>query len=301
MALFIAFIVLFASAHSTPVVRRSTVDYESELGDTISTNTTIHLEGVCKFSADSEIQFIDFELLCFILDAPRRNCKEIYDQLDAADRITGLYRVSQTQNQDYVVYCDMKLGGGGWTVIQRRVNDKFDFDETWNSYQSGFGKYSENYWVGLDNIRSMTENGDMELWIGMESYESGVIIPTNRWQHARYGKFIVGDETSDYTLTIAEFDGTDSTAADSFSHSGNHHNGRKFSTKDKDNDEYTSGNCATDYKGGWWFGDCRNTNLNGKYYNSATIPGGSDDGISWQPWYGLDKSLKTIVMAIRPK
>ena len=242
--------------------------------------------------------FINLNL--FALDTPRRNCKEIYDQLDAADRITGLYYVRQSHKQgEFVVYCDMKLGGGGWTVIQRRVSDEVDFHESWTSYQSGFGKYSGNYWMGLDNIRSLTENGDMELWIGMESYQSGVIDPLDQWRHARYGKFIVGDETSDYTLTIADYDST-STAADSLTHTGNQHNGKKFTTKDKDNDDSTS-NCATNFNGGWWFGDCRNTNLNGKYYNVESIPGGSNDGISWEPWYGLDKSLKTIVMAVRPK
>ena len=222
--------------------------------------------------------------------------------MEAADRITGLYYVSQSHKRgESVVYCDMKLGGGGWTVIQRRVSDEIDFDESWTSYQSGFGKYSGNYWMGLDNIRSLTENGDMELWIGMESYESGLLDPLDKWRHARYGLFVVGDEASDYTLTIADYDKTSSTAPDSLTHRGNQHNGKKFTTKDTDNDDYTRGNCARKYKGGWWFGDCRNTNLNGKYYNAARIPRRRKDGISWEPWWGLNKSLKTVVMAVRPK
>ena len=56
--LFIAIVVLLAACahgcvHTTDgddgaVVMQSTVGYESELGDTISTDTTIRLQGLCK-------------------------------------------------------------------------------------------------------------------------------------------------------------------------------------------------------------------------------------------------------------
>ena len=49
-----------------------------------------------------------------------------------------------------------------------------------------------------------------------------------------------------------------------------YHNGRKFSTKDQDND-VSSVNCAAqmDTRGAWWYGDCRTSNLNGVYRNKA--------------------------------
>lgn len=190
----------------------------------------------------------------------------------------------------------MVLGGGGWTVIQRRVSDDFDFNQTWFSYQSGFGKYGENYWIGLDKIRDLTQHGDMELWIGMESHEVS-FDPLDKYRHARYGKFLVGDAASDYTLTIDDYDSTDSTIADSFTN----HNGKKFTTKDQDNDEHTTSNCAEDHKGGWWYASCHTTNLNGIYYNTKTVPAGQFDGISWNSWYGDSVSMKTVVMAVRPK
>ena len=55
----------------------------------------------------------------------------------------------------------------------------------------------------------------------------------------------VEDEDQGYRLHISGYSGT---AGDSMAY----HNGMKFSTRDRDNDKYSS-NCAQRYKGGWWF------------------------------------------------
>ena len=55
----------------------------------------------------------------------------------------------------------------------------------------------------------------------------------------------VEDEDQGYRLHISGYSGT---AGDSL----DYHNGRKFSTRDKDNDE-GGRNCAQIYKEGWWF------------------------------------------------
>ena len=72
-----------------------------------------------------------------------------------------------------------------------------------------------------------------------------------------------------------------------------YHNGRKFSTKDQDND-VSSGNCATYLvtQGAWWYVDCRLSNLNGVYRN------GADNGtIKWGSIY----PIKRAEMKIRAK
>ena len=71
-----------------------------------------------------------------------------------------------------------------------------------------------------------------------------------------------------------------------------YHNGRKFSTKDQDND-MSPINCAKSYRirGAWWYGDCRNSNLNGVYRN------GADDGTML---WGLIRPVKRSEMKIRP-
>lgn len=46
-----------------------------------------------------------------------------------------------------------------------------------------------------------------------------------------------------------------------------YHQGRPFSTEDRDNDIAVT-NCAMSYKGAWWYKNCHRTNLNGKYGES---------------------------------
>jgi len=72
------------------------------------------------------------------------------------------------------------------------------------------------------------------------------------------------------------------------------HLGRKFSTRDQDND-VSSGSCAVLYKGAWWYGDCHYANLNGEYNN--TVFG---EGVNWGHWKGYEYSLRFTEMKIKP-
>ena len=62
---------------------------------------------------------------------------------------------------------------------------------------------------------------------------------------SHFGYFRVDSEDQGYTLHIGGYSGT---AGDSMKY----HNGKKFSTFDKDNDNWTF-DCADTAKGGWWF------------------------------------------------
>lgn len=44
----------------------------------------------------------------------------------------------------------------------------------------------------------------------------------------------------------------------------NYHNGRSFSTYDKDTDSAIT-NCALSYKGAFWYKNCHRVNLMGRY------------------------------------
>ena len=48
-------------------------------------------------------------------------------------------------------------------------------------------------------------------------------------------------------------------------------NGHYFSTRDRDNDQWSDGHCAQHSCGAWWYGGCTLVNLNGRY-NSTSYP-----------------------------
>jgi len=70
-----------------------------------------------------------------------------------------------------------------------------------------------------------------------------------------------------------------------------------FTTRDQDNDYY-DGNCATAFKGAWWYKDCHHSNLNGFYYkgNHSSLA----DGVNWRDWRGYHYSVKRAEMKIKP-
>ena len=75
------------------------------------------------------------------------------------------------------------------------------------------------------------------------------------------------------------------------------HRGSSLSTKDRDNDS-SSGNCATSYKGAWWYESCHYSNLNGLYH-----PGRHSsyaDGVNWYHWKGYYYSVKRAEMKLKP-
>ena len=76
------------------------------------------------------------------------------------------------------------------------------------------------------------------------------------------------------------------------------HNGLDFSSKDQDNDKYSDGECTVLYKGGWWYGRCHHSNLNGFYYHGPHQSLG--DGVNWGAWRGDHYSAKRAEMKIRP-
>jgi len=150
------------------------------------------------------------------------DCFSIYSNGEQRD---GVYSIAP-ESTPVEVYCDMTTAGGGWTVIQSRVNGDDDFNRTWAAYDEPFGDAHGNFWIGLENIHTLTSQAT-ELYIELEDF-------TNVTKYARYSRFSIGDASSLYRLSISGFSGD---AGDSMTRGYYNLNGNRFSTWDRDNDD----------------------------------------------------------------
>ena len=256
----------------------------AHLGALVASQTGI-LNQECKYSFNAYLR-TNIIVLLFFTGVPLYDCEDI---LEAGSNKSGLYRIDPGGLGDFTVFCDMELLGGGWTVIQRRVDGSKSFDKPWKFYRNGFGDFGGNVWLGLNKIKRITDMNSYELYIGLEDQE---FTDTNTaW--TRYGSFSLSSEETNYKLHISDWDNS-STAGDAL----DFHSEQSFSTSDRDNDEHHSVHCSQQYEGGWWFKDCHRSNLNGVWYARADTTRSDNEGIIWEDWKS-NSSLKTTVMAIR--
>uniref|UniRef100_A0A3Q2DV65 Fibrinogen like 2 n=1 Tax=Cyprinodon variegatus TaxID=28743 RepID=A0A3Q2DV65_CYPVA len=233
------------------------------------------------------------------LRSPIRDCS---DHMLRGRSRSGVYMVTpDLRSSSFQVYCDMELDGGGWTLLQRRQDGRVSFNRTWVEYRAGFGVLDGgDFWLGNNKIHPLTRDRDMELRVELEDFQ-GVT------GHAQYEYFRVASERLRYRLTVGGYSGT---AGDALRFSKTYdHNNRAFTTPDRDNDRYPSGNCGAYYSSGWWFDACMAANLNGRYYTAGRYKG-VRDGIFWGTWHNISseyyptnerQSFKSVRMMIRPK
>ncbi|XP_028635735.1 tenascin isoform X4 [Grammomys surdaster] len=197
------------------------------------------------------------------------------------DTTSGLYTIyiNGDKTQALEVYCDMTSDGGGWIVFLRRKNGHEDFYRNWKAYAAGFGDRREEFWLGLDNLSKITAQGQYELRVDLQDHGESA--------YAVYDRFSVGDAKSRYKLKVEGYSGT---AGDSM----NYHNGRSFSTYDKDTDSAIT-NCALSYKGAFWYKNCHRVNLMGRYGDNN-----HSQGVNWFHWKGHEYSIQFAEMKLRP-
>uniref|UniRef100_A0A3P8V2D7 Uncharacterized LOC103380191 n=1 Tax=Cynoglossus semilaevis TaxID=244447 RepID=A0A3P8V2D7_CYNSE len=228
-----------------------------------------------------------------------RDCS---DHLLRGKTKSGVYTVTpDLRSKSFPVFCDMDLTGGGWTLLQLRQDGSVSFNRTWADYRSGFGQLNGGeFWLGNNLIHLLTRDRDMVLRVELEDFD-GLM------EYAEYDKFKVASERLRYRLTIGVYSGT---AGDALRFNKMFdHNNKPFTTPDRDNDRYPSGNCGAYYSSGWWFDACMSANLNGRYYKEGRYKG-LRDGIFWGTWHNITSeyyptnyrhSFKTVRMMIRPK
>ena len=212
----------------------------------------------------------------FVCVVHGRDCLDLLHKGYTED---GIYGISPDGNKSISVVCDQKTNGGGWTVFQRRLDGSVDFYRDWNNYKNGFGEFTSEFWLGNDNIHTITSQGS-ELLIELQDHE-------NLTAHAYYHSFQVGSEAEKYVLHFTEFSGT---AGDSMS---GQQDGMMFSTKDQDN---SGESCAQSFTGAWWYNKCHWSNLNGRYGDNTYAK-----GVNWKDWRGYHYSLKESAMKVKPR
>ena len=166
-------------------------------------------------------------------------------------------------------------------MFQRRMDGSQDFFLNWSDYVRGFGELNREFWLGLSQLERLTKT-PTELRVDLEDFD-------NDARFAKYSTFQVGDSASNYTLTVSGYSGI----------AGNpltYHSNQEFSTRDRDNDVWSS-NCAERYKGGWWYRSCHGSNLNGLYLSGPNTFHG--EGVNWHTFRVNTYSLKVSEMKLR--
>uniref|UniRef100_B4MQP5 GK21394 n=1 Tax=Drosophila willistoni TaxID=7260 RepID=B4MQP5_DROWI len=198
----------------------------------------------------------------------------------------GIHMIQVPGLEPFLVACDTRVAGAGWTVIQRRQDGTENFYRNWLEYRNGFGSLGGEFFIGLERLNHLTTAEPYELYIYLEDFNGDT-------RHAKYDNFTIDNEENSYAIaSLGRYSGD---AGDSFSY----HKGMPFSTFDHD---VSGKGCASTNVGAWWYNDCQQSNLNGQY-----VEGGkyevklSGRGICWKSWRGYDYGYKITQMMIRPK
>ncbi|XP_064022830.1 fibrinogen-like protein 1-like protein [Pogoniulus pusillus] len=174
---------------------------------------------------------------------------------------SGVYVIQPAGSPPRVVWCDMDTEGKGWTVVQRNTyTTEITWKESWTTYKYGFGNVQGDHWMGTEYLHLLTQQGTYKVRFVVRN-------KANVTHYAEYDIFSVESEASGYPLRLGRFLGMGVDYLTAYHSYGGTHDNMKFSTTDKDQDQY-SGNCANYYSGagGWWYDNCRNVLLNGKSY-----------------------------------
>ncbi|KAH8370951.1 hypothetical protein KR093_005618, partial [Drosophila rubida] len=147
----------------------------------------------------------------------------------------GLLKINVPNVGDLNVLCEED-----WTVVLQRFDGTEDFNIGWSNYTEGFGDLEEEFFIGLEALHQMTTSERYELRIELMDFYDNV-------RDANYNNFIIGSKKDDYNLkSLGSYTGTAGNALQ-------YNLGEKFTTIDRDNDDWPDGNCADYYGGAGWY------------------------------------------------
>ncbi|SPP82304.1 ficolin-1-like [Drosophila guanche] len=210
-----------------------------------------------------------------------------YSHCPLDPRAHGIYTIMMPSMESFQVFCDARIAGPGWTVIARRTNGELNFYRSWEESKRGFGDLGGNFFIGLDKLHAITKSETHELYVHLEDFEGNT-------RYAKYDEFLIESEKESYKMSkLGAYSGD---AGDSMFKCRN----QKFTTYDRDNDQWPEGNCAHDRMSPWWHLKCGESSLFGMYMRGATEPGMLWKGVRWAAFHG-DYSHKVMQMMVRHK
>ncbi|XP_016058918.1 PREDICTED: angiopoietin-related protein 4 [Miniopterus natalensis] len=214
-----------------------------------------------------------------------RDCQELFEE---GERQSGLFQIQPQGSLPFLVNCKMS-SDGGWTIIQRRQDGSVDFNQPWEAYKTGFGDPQGEFWLGLEKMHLILGDRGSHLAVQLQDWEGNA-------KSLQFPIRLGGEDTAyslQLTAPMASELGPTTVTPSGLS--------LPFSTWDQDHDLSRDKNCAKSLSGGWWFGTCGHSNLNGQYFRS--IPRQQQQrkkGIFWKTWRGRYYPLQATTMLIQP-
>ncbi|XP_055599988.1 angiopoietin-related protein 7-like [Uranotaenia lowii] len=117
---------------------------------------------------------------------------------DVAGSRSGVYRLQPQSGfqESFEAFCDQEYEGGGWTVIQNRLNGSVNFFRGWEAYEKGFGDLRGEFWLGLSKMHELSYSKPHELHIILEDYEGKQVV-------AKYDSFQVPKKSTNYRWELS--------------------------------------------------------------------------------------------------
>ncbi|XP_061538821.1 angiopoietin-related protein 4-like [Phycodurus eques] len=213
-----------------------------------------------------------------------RDCHDLFVQ---GQRASGIYTIQAQNSQPFNALCEM-TSEGGWNVIQKRFDGSQNFNQLWGSYKKGFGSLNGEFWLGLENIHAISEQGQYLLQVELTDWAGET--------QATHYRIQLDGEDKNYTLHLEE----DSTSGVQGGGILTGASGLPFSTADRDSDLAADVNCADLHSGGWWFSNCGASNLNGKYPRRPATLRARPRRMFWTYAKRQNNSLRTTLMKLAP-
>ncbi|XP_071816409.1 uncharacterized protein [Apostichopus japonicus] len=131
-----------------------------------------------------------------------RDCAEVKAQC-SNNNSSGVFVIRpEGFDEPFEVFCENEVDGGGWTVIQRRVDGSINFDRSWSDYKEGFGFLRSEFWIGNQKLSFLTNQKKYQLRIDFENSAGSSFFAT-------YEGFRISDEFSKFRIvSVGQSTGT---------------------------------------------------------------------------------------------